>query len=45
MSEALVVERRTWDRRLGAGVIGALFIGLLLVNLWLNPARSRPRAS
>jgi ribose transport system permease protein len=42
MSEALAVGRRPWGRRLGAGVIGALLIALLLVNLWLNPARFAP---
>src|SRR5690606_36688402 len=42
MSEALAVGQRPWGRRLGAGVIGALRIALLLINLWLNPARLAP---
>lgn len=35
-------QARPWGRRLGAGVIGGLLIGLLLLNLWLNPARFAP---
>ncbi len=33
---------RSWGRRMGAGVIGILLISLLLLNLWLNPARFAP---
>jgi len=33
---------RPWGRRLGSSVIGGLLIGLLLLNLWLNPARLAP---
>ncbi|MBX3028870.1 MAG: ABC transporter permease [Chloroflexi bacterium] len=33
---------RRGQRWLGAGVIGGLFLVLLLLNLWLNPARFAP---
>lgn len=38
----IAVRRQPWGRRLGAGVIGALLVALLLLNLWLNPARFAP---